>query len=222
MKKISSIVLSISIVILGSYVFFEPEILSADLGPGTGPYTDTIAATLTVTEEISMSTTTDIAMPAMSMSQNSSAGGGGSSGVWTIKTNSTDGWELQFHASTTPALKSAADSFADYHATSGVPALWSVQASTVEFGFSALGAKVLSIYASSTDTTCTTTNNYTPNNHLQYMGFNGETDILVAQDTAKTGSSGTTTTLCVAAGQNGVYADSGSYTANITATGATK
>ena len=54
------------------------------------------------------------------------------------------------------------------------------------------------------------------------MAFSGVTDILLAQDTGKTATAGTITTLCVAAGQNGVYATSGVYTANITATGAVK
>jgi len=222
MEKILSTVLSVSIVILGSYILLEPEMLNAELGPGAGPYSQTIAATLTVNEEISMSTTTDIAMPAMGVTVNSSAGGDSTHGIWTIKTNNVDGWEVKFHASTTPALQSASSTFADYHSTSSIPSLWSVNASAVEFGFSALGNKVLTMYASSTDTLCTSTNNYTPNNHLQYMAFSGVTDILLAQDTGKTATAGISTTLCVAAGQNGVYATSSVYTANITATGAVK
>lgn len=223
MKKIISTVLSVSLMFLGSYVAFEPELLKAvELGPGAGPYNDTIAVTLSVTEEISLSTSSAIAMPAMTMSVNSSAGGDANSGTWTIKTNSNDGWEIKFHASTTPAMQSASDSFADYHSASSSPTTWSVNAGLFEFGFSAIGGSVIPSYASSSVTTCTSTNNYTPNTNLGYMGFSGTNDILIAQDTTKTTTSGTSTTICVAAGQNGVYADSGSYRADVTATASVK
>jgi hypothetical protein len=55
-----------------------------------------------------------------------------------------------------------------------------------------------------------------------YEGFNGTTPEKIAENSGATADGGNTTTLCVAAGQNGVEAEAGNYVANLTATATTK
>jgi len=52
---------------------------------------------------------------------------------------------------------------------------------------------------------------------MKYKGFTTSNAVITSQATPTT-PSGIDTTVCFAAAQNGVYAPSGTYTANITAT----
>lgn len=74
-------------------------------------------------------------------------GGGSATGsaVWTVTTDNPAGYTAYINASTSPALKSGADSFADYtSAQSGTPDFtWSVASSASEFGFTPEGANLV-------------------------------------------------------------------------------
>lgn len=75
--------------------------------------------------------------------------GGASSGsaVWTVTTDSPAGYFLTVKASTTPALKSGSNSFADYTLAGANPDYtWSVVSSDSEFGFSPEGNDIVQKY----------------------------------------------------------------------------
>ena len=61
----------------------------------------------------------------------------------------------------------------------------------------------------------------TPSTVLHWRGFQGTAPQQVATKGTVTTTSGVDTTVCYAAGQNGVYIPSGSYTATVTATAVT-
>jgi hypothetical protein len=136
MRKNIVSVLTITLIVLGSYSFFEPQLTKA-WGPGTGPYADPITVTQDVSAEISLDSPADVNMSASIPGMT----GGSATGqaTWTIATNNNTGFKLELEASTDPALQGVAqgDSFADYTETAGgVPDFdWSVAESDAEFGY---------------------------------------------------------------------------------------
>jgi hypothetical protein len=208
---ISLLVVGSYALVVGSYMLFEPEITNA-------ASTSTVV-TLTVNEEITITPPAAITMsPNISMTQNTSIGGTSTS-PWVVKTNSQAGYILQLQATTTPALKDVTTSETFSDATTTSPKAWGFSAgqscagNTVCFGFSVFGNNV-----GGWGTGADCGSGGTPSATLLYRGFIGTTDILVASSTSETGTSGTNTTLCVAAAQNGVYAPNGTYTTTITGT----
>jgi hypothetical protein len=153
-------------------VFFsameEYEVLIA------GTATDTITVSVTVLEAISISSPSDVSMSP------DIAGTGSSTGEadWTVTTNWADGWKLEVQASTTPAMQSSGDSFADYtEATPDTPETWSVDGADSEFGFSASGIYAESEYSSGT----------------KFQGFEGSTKKQVAHKDSPSASGDATT-----------------------------
>lgn len=190
------------------YVTNEPNLVQ---GASQG---DSVTVSLTVEAGLTITTPADVTMaPNISMSTNGSIG----NAAWTVKTNAPAGYTLNVKASTTPALKSGSNSFTDFtEAVSGTPEAWSVT-NAQEFGFSA--------YGSNTDTgvwgtgaSCGSAG--APVGTMRYVGFK-TTDKAIATTNTVTPVAGTTTTLCLAAEQDGIYAQSGTYTATITATAVT-
>lgn len=209
MKKIFFPVLLISLLIFGGYIYFEPEVV--------GAVTAEIDVTLTVTSEITITApTSPVAMSqALSMTSNTATG---TATPWTVKTNNVTGYTLSMKGDNANIMASPASSFTDYtEATTGTPEMpWTVS-SAYEFGFSVYGADAPTA-TWGTDTDCTGASAHVPSTTLKYRGFSGVTAITVATSGSKTTTSGTALTQCLGVEQNGVYAPSGSYTADITGT----
>lgn len=210
LKQISLGTLALAVVFIG-FVSLEPSSTSA--------VTDDVVVNLTVTSGISITSPADVTMSPLSVTTNTSTG----HAIWNVKTNDTDGYTLAVKASASPAMVSGGDSFADYtEAVAGTPDAWSVNASTYEFGFSALGSDVVNVntdeYAATGVTTCDDgAASTTINTTLKWEGFT-TSDETIATDSDPTPTAGVDTRICFAAEQNTVYAPSGAYSATITAT----
>ncbi len=210
MKKIIK-VLSLSLIAgllaFSSFVGLEPQLgLAASA-------TDDVVVTLAVTSGISIDSPADVTMDPLTMSQLTSVG----TTTWTVITNNQAGYTLGVKAdytSRTAALKSTVgEQFTDYGTSS--PATWIVS-SDYKFGFAPLGADVTGY---GTGSLCESANDV-PSTSLNYVGFDSA-DRTIATNSAETSTSGTPTTVCYAAEQDGVWAPSGTYTATITATATT-
>lgn len=187
------------------YIIFEPMIAQ-------GQQTDNVTVSLTVTSGITISNGPDITLTALSTSQHSAVG----NTSWTVTTNNANGYTLNVHASTTPALRSAGSSVADYTpSVANTPETWSVASGAAEFGFSARGTNIVAGFGSDTD--CINTADV-PSATLNWRNFNGATGINIASTNAPTTPSGATSMMCVAVQQNNTYIASGTYTATITGT----
>lgn len=208
-NKIGKTTAILSFIIAFTVFYFEPTLT------GAATDTDNVTVTLTVTEGISISDGANITMsPNISVSADSSIG----SSTWTVTTNAASGYSLAVKASASPALVSGGNSFADYtEAVAGTPDTWSVDASEYEFGFSAFGTDVEAEHKGS-GSSCGAGG--TPDADLNYEGF-ATSDEIIATRASVTPTAGVTSTLCVAAEQNGVFAPSGTYTATITGTATT-
>ncbi|MBZ9572970.1 hypothetical protein KJA17_02215 [Patescibacteria group bacterium] len=195
----------VGLLIFGGYAIIEPL--------ETEAIATTTTVTLNVTEEVSITPPAAITMsPNITASQNSSIGTGDS---WNVKTNSQLGYTLTLKDDGTPALQdtTTTESFADYATSS--PTTWSVPSGQYQFGFSVLGNDVVTT-TWGTGSDCGSGG--TPSATLKYSGFKGTTEITVATSSSETSTSGATTTMCVAAEQNGIYAPDGTYITTITGT----
>lgn len=167
-----------------------------------GSTTDSITVSVTVLEAISISSPSNVSMSP------DIAGTGSSTGDadWTVTTNWSSGWKLEVQASTTPALQSGTDSFADYtEAVAGTPDSWSIDSADSEFGFSAEGTYAESEYSSGT----------------KFQGFEGSTKKQVAhKNSASAGGDATTVDFKAEVGSSHDQ-DAGNYEATITATAST-
>lgn len=202
-KKIISISLvSIFILPVVYTTLVEPTIATAV------SVSDSVLVTLTVDSGITITSPADVVMiPNLGISASSSIG----NATWNVKTNHATGYSLGVKASSAPALVSGVNSFADYQ--TGVPTAWTLPATSYQFGFSAFGTNVSAAYG--TGASCGSSG--TPLGTLNYKGFT-TSDTIIATQAVVTSPAGMDTTVCFAAGQNGVYAPSGVYTATITAT----
>ena len=210
-KKILTIsLISLFFVQIIYTVVVEPAVANAVGTSAVDP--GGVDVTLTVLSGISISSPGDVALlPTMGVGANSAIG----SATWTVTTNHYNGYTLGVHASAAPALvNTTSNSFADYQTVSKIA--WSLPASSYQFGFSAFGDTTDTPTATWGSGGCGTSG--IPNVGQKYTGFTGVTDIIIATRATVTSTSGMNTTVCFAAGQNGVYAPSGAYKATITAT----
>lgn len=177
--------------------------------------TDDVVVTLDVTAGITISDGDPVIMaPNIGIVSDSSIG----SSSWLVKTNALNGYTLAVKATTTPALKSGTESFADYtELVLGTPEAWSVGAGDKEFGFSAYGTDTATA-TWGTAASCGAAG--VPDVAQYYVGLS-TSDKTIATRAAVTPTAGITTTICFAAAQNAIYAASGTYTATITATATT-
>ncbi|RLE08186.1 hypothetical protein DRZ78_01545 [Candidatus Aerophobetes bacterium] len=200
-------IIFLGLLTFGGYAIVEPL--------QVGAVSDTTTVSLTVTEEISLSAPAAISMsPNITMSVSTSTGGG----AWNVKTNSEAGYTLSLHADQINALhdSSTGEAFTDCETTT--PGTWNTVCENPDnyiFGFSAYGNDVDDgIWGSGND--CTSG---FPDNNLNYRGFAGTSDIQIVSANSETGTSGTDSTMCVAATQgSNVYAPDGSYSTIITGT----
>lgn len=210
---IAALILGITAISCFGYATLEPSGLNAASDSAT------TSVSLTVNEEISLAAPGSVSLsPNISMTQDSSVG----SGVWTVTTNSTNGYILEFTTNQANALTSGSDSFTDISTTT--PIAWSVGGDEYIWGYSGFGTHV----ATSTwgdASNCGSAGAGTLSTSLNYAGFATTTSAAptVASYAAATGQSGATTTLCVAAEQgDNVFAPSGSYSAVVTGTATTQ
>ena len=205
-KILASSVVSLLLVQMFYTIVVEPSIVAAATAP------DTVQVSLTVDSGITITAPTDITMtPNMGISASGSIG----TVVWNVKTNHATGYSLAVKGpASLPALQSGANSFADYTETvAGTPELWSVASGAKEFGYSSFGTDTIAAFG--TGANCGTAG--APNATLKYVGFL-TTDKIVSTRNVVTTPTGIDTTVCFAAQQNNIYAASGTYTTNITAT----
>ncbi|MBI2097473.1 MAG: hypothetical protein HYT46_00855 [Candidatus Vogelbacteria bacterium] len=147
-----------------------------------------------------------------------SSPGGQSSGsvVWTVTTDNEAGYTLAIKAATSPALKNASDSFADYTPGGSVPDYtWSVAANASEFGFSPEGSDTAANYLDN-GSTCGTGSSETANRCWDSFSTTNKT---IASRSSNNAPSGTAITVKL---QAEVVADraqtTGAYSAALTAT----
>lgn len=204
-KVIASSVISLLFVQM-IYLVVEPTIATALTAA------DTVIVTLTVDSGITITAPGDVTMaPNIGVVTNGSIG----SVVWNVKTNHATGYTLGVKSSSTPALVSGGNSFADYtEAVNGTPEVWSVASGAKEFGYSAYGTDTPTA-TWGTSVSCGAAG--VPAGAQKYAGFE-LTDLTVATRNTITTPAGIDTTVCFAAEQNNIYANSGTYTATVTAT----
>jgi hypothetical protein len=191
------------------FVIAEPTTSSAQSD------STSFTASLTVDEEITVTDGGNINMtPNLGIGTDTSTG----STTLTVETNAATGYTLAVKASSSPALQgdSGQDTFADY--TGSTPEAWSVGSNSKEFGYAAYGSDVLAEF--NNGSTCDGGTNDPASGDVHYEGF-ATTDENIADNSGATADGGNTATFCVAVEQNGVEAESGGYTANLTATATT-
>jgi hypothetical protein len=126
-----------------------------------------------------------------------SISGGTSSGqeLITVKTDDPAGYKLELNASSTPALKAASDSFADY-TPQNAPTLdynWMIGASMSRFGFTVSGADATQAYKNA-GTQCNQAGGAADGIHC-WNGFAGSSRMTVAQSNFPNHPAGTQTTV---------------------------
>jgi hypothetical protein len=203
-------IITSTIVVVIVFVSIIPQIVSA--------VTDDVVVNQSVTTGISITSPADITLTALSTSQNTAVG----SAVWTVTTNSALGYSLTLFASTAPAMSRSGGggNIVDYTPSSSeTPETWSVSGAA-EFGYSARGADVPT-GTWGTDADCIAGADV-PSTTLKWRDFDltGSADQIATSSTI-TSTSGTASTMCVATEQAGIFANSGTYSATITATAIT-
>lgn len=118
------------------------------IGSGTGTSTSYI---LTAGYQQMDATSLSLTVPgttSMSPSIDGSVGGtANASAALNVSTNNGTGYTLQIKASTSPAMKSGSNSFADYTLSGADPDyVWSIAASASEFGYSPEGTDIVTRY----------------------------------------------------------------------------
>lgn len=163
---------------------------------------------------ISVTPGSDVTLDALSMAQNSAV----ASTFWVVTTDNTAGYTFSVRASSVPALIDGGtnESFTDY-TDGGSPESWNVTGA-YEFGFSGYGESVeTATWGTDIGPDCIETPNV-PSAGLNWLGFEGTNDILLASSEYRTDEVGESAVMCVATQQNGVFAPSGTYIATVTAT----
>ena len=209
-KNILFTTVASSLIVLFAFVSIVPKIV--------GAVTDDVVVNQSVTTGISITSPADVTLTALSTSQNTAVG----SAVWTVTTNSANGYSLTLFAGAAPAMvrSGGGGNIVDYTpASSETPETWSVSGAA-EFGYSARGTDV-STGTWGTDADCLNGADV-PSATLKWRDFDltGSADQIATSNTI-TSTSGTASTMCVASEQAGIFANSGSYSATITATAVT-
>lgn len=145
--------------------------------------------------------------------------GGTANGTATInvKTNNSAGYKLELKVSTTPALKYDSAEFPDYTRNNPPDYDWSIGSANSEFGFTPWGQDTIQKYRY-IGTDCNQSGGTADENYC-WDGFNGTTNIQIAQATSSNHPSGTDTYVKYRAQikSNG-FQTPATYTATVTAT----
>ncbi len=144
-------------------------------------------------------------------------GTGNGQAVWTVITDDPAGYSMSIKASTTPALQSGANSFADYTPVySGVPDYnWGIAATDSEFGFTSEGNDIVQKFKNSGTICNTGSSDASDACWLNFLTI----ATTIAQTTAANHPTGVATTVKFKAqsGVSHVQAE-GTYTAKISVT----
>lgn len=213
LKRTLALTTATAVVAVFGFVIAEPATSSAQSSDSTS-----FTATLSVDQEISVTDGGNITMsPNIGLSSDASIG----STTLTVETNNDAGYTMTIEATGTPAMVGTTnnDQFADYTpSTTNTPDAWTVDASSKEFGYGAHGGDALSDFNSGSG--CGTAADPSADG-TYYEGLDGTTTEDIASNSGSTADGGNDTIFCVAAEQNGVEAESGTYEANLTATATT-
>jgi len=204
---------SVALVAFFAFSALEPATLSAQSTTDS----DNVQVSLNVQENITITDAPNTSMDQMGASDDYAT----ASSTWTVTTNASAGYKLSVKSNTAPALQgdSNGESFEDYtESPSDDPEPFSLDSNSYQFGFSAYGNDV-STSEYGDDTNCGSGD--PTSNSLEYEGFTTSSQT-IAQRSSVTPTSGTDTSVCYGAGQNGVFAPSGGYTATIVATANTQ
>lgn len=138
-----------------------------------------------------------------------------SSVAWTVTTNSNAGYSMSIKASTSPALASSNDYFADYNPGGDPDFTWSIASTEAAFGYSASGADIIDKFKDN-GVACNTGSGDTA--EACWDGFT-TSDETIVQSTSANAPSGTETTVELRA-ESGAdkILTSGDYSAVITVT----
>jgi hypothetical protein len=145
-----------------------------------------------------------------------SGGTGTGSMSWTVTTDNAGGYAMNVHSNTTPSLRSAGSSFADYTRVGSNPDYnWSVASTDSEFGFSPEGTDIVQRFKDN-GSACNT-------GALDSIGHCWDqvttSDTLIAQRASGNHPSGTLTTVKIQAEVgSGHIQPNGSYTSTILVT----
>ncbi|MFH1036505.1 MAG: hypothetical protein V1756_00340, partial [Patescibacteria group bacterium] len=146
--------------------------------------------------------------------------GGTATGTFssTVITDNTAGYSLYVNASTSPALKSGANSFADYTpGTAGIPDFtWTIPAATSEFGFSVEGSDITQKFKDDGSSVCATSTNDTTDKCWYNFSTSNESVGLRYQANNPAGTQ-TTVKLQAQSGSSN-FQNAGTYQAVITTT----
>ena len=217
MRQTISLVTIISLLAMGSYVIFEPEAVKS------AAVSDAILVTQAVSQEISITSPSDVTMSSSIPGITGNAGAPRTgSATWTVKTNNATGFTLGMAASDTPAMQlDATWTFTDYtEATSTVPDYtWSSPAaSAAEFGFTveaATAADTIAKYLDNGTDLCNTGSSQTTDKCWYSASTTAETVINRSTNTASTGEA---EVIKFQTESNAKYLKEGSYIAYITVT----
>jgi hypothetical protein len=145
-----------------------------------------------------------------------SGGSSNGSAAWLVTTDNIAGYTLSIRASTTPALRSANDFFADYAPGANPSYTWSVSAASSSFGFSPEGVDIHQRFLDN-GSSCNTGSSETSDRC--WDGFSTVDKIISSRSSSNhTGGGSTTTVKFRAEVGNAKIQTSGSYQATITVT----
>jgi len=213
MTTSASLKISLSVFLVALVVFLNFEPLIA------GAVADTAIVTLTVSEEITISSPSDTNFSASIPGVTGNPGSPVTASLtWTVKTNNDTGFNLKLKASQANALfKDGSYYFSDYTLTPSFN--WTNPGSgAAEIVFSLDAATAADEVAAFKDTgsACGSGSN---DGHC-WSGFNATTDITVVNRSTETTSSGEAEVINFKADSNAKLLEDGNYTATVTATAA--
>ncbi len=166
---------------------------------------------------ISISSPSDLALTSMG-----GIAGGGSEGTttWTVTTDNIAGYSMTINASTTPALKSSLDSFADYVPAGGNPDYtFTNAAANSSFGFSPEGVDTIARFKDNGSSACNTGSSETSAKCWDGLST---TPASMAGSTSSNHPSGTAVTVRFRAESGASHIQTaGNYSATITVTAVT-
>lgn len=138
---------------------------------------------------LALSSPSDVTMNSIS---GLTGGTGTGSAAWTVTTDNAAGYSLSIRSTTSPALQSGGDSFANYAPVSSDPDYsWSIATSASEFGFSPEGSDIVSRFKDN-GSACNTGSLDTSDKC--WDGFS-TSDVVMSQRTSANHPGGTTTTV---------------------------
>lgn len=211
LKKIITISLSAGLVLSMVYVIFEPTIINA--------VADTAVVTLTVSEEVTISSPSDTSFSGSIPGVSGNPGAPVTASLtWTVKTNNDTGFNLKLKSDQVNALYKDVTYYFSDHTTTPSYGWTAPSLGNASFGFTVDATTDADVVAAFHDTGAACGSG--ANDGGCWSGFNSTTDIDVINRSTETTSSGEAEVINFQAESNAKLLEDGSYTATITATAA--